>query len=362
MANIQKRESKSGVISYRALVRIKGHPVQSRTFTQRTKAVEWAKRTEIDIRDGKYLPSLEANRRTVSELIDRYIAEELPKKQNKNHDVSRHLEIWRSLIGAYALIAIKTDILTWAINKIAAMPTPHGGTKSPATMNRYIASLSVVFSYGYKNLDWLSHNPIEKVRKYKEPRGRVRYLSDDERERLLSACKESHNPMLYPAVLLGIISGARKEELLSLQWPDVDLYVDENTGRAILQDTKNNERRTIPIVEPVLSLLRDMERVRGTAKYVFSAKRLDTRKGHANINHAWYEALSKAGISNFRFHDLRHTAASYLAMQGASLAEIADILGHKTLQMTKRYSHLSDQHKQTVVKRIMSDTIFGGTK
>ncbi len=362
MATIEKRINSKGETSYRALVRIKGHPSVSNTFAQKTKAEEWAKRTEIAIKDGKYLPSVESNRRTVSELIDKYLKEEHPKKQNKNTDINAHLGIWKSLIGQYALIAIKPDILTSALHKIAEIPTPRGKTKSAATMNRYIASLSVVFSYGYKNLDWLSHNPMAKISKYSEPRGRVRYLTDTERENLLSACKESSNPILYPVVLLAITTGARKNEILSLKWADLDLHLESGKGRAILHETKNGEQRTLPIIEPALSVLRELESARGASEYLFPPNRFSSLTGHANINHAWYTAVEKAQIKNFRFHDLRHTTASYLAMNSITTALIADLLGHKSLQMTKRYSHLSDQHKQSVVERVMTNKIFGEAK
>jgi len=76
------------------------------------------------------------------------------------------------------------------------------------------------------------------------------------------------------------------------------------------------------------------------------------------ITKAWLTAIEKAGIDNFHFHDLRHSCASYLAMNGASLAEIAEVLGHKTLQMVKRYAHLSEQHTLGVVER-MNKKIFG---
>jgi len=241
-------------------------------------------------------------------------------------------------------------VITEAWTKIAARKTPKGGQKSNATLNRYMAALSVVFTYAYKSLEWLDSNPIEKIRKYQEPKGRIRYLDDEECARLIAVCKESDNPLLYPAVMLAITTGARRSEILGLRWADVDL----NAKRAILHETKNGEKRTLAIIEPALSLLCEMESKRGDSEFVFYPRRYTGEKHHANIMHAWYAALSAADIKDFRFHDLRHTTASYLAMDGATMGEIADILGHKTLQMTKRYSHLSDQHKQSVVERVMS--------
>ncbi len=356
MASIEKRISKQGEISYRALVRIKGHPTVSKTFDTKTKAQQWAQRTEIAIKDGKYLPTNESNRRTLGELIDRYKTDILNRRPNVGTDILHQYDVWKELLGKYSLSAIKTDLIQQALNEIHKTPTPHGQTKAPATMNRYIAALSVVFSYAYKNLDWIDHNPVTKIRKYQEPEGRIRFLSDSERERLLAACKESRNPMLYPVVLLAIISGARHSELLNLRWEDVDLR--SGIGRAIICKTKNKERRTISIVEPALSLFREMERTRGNSEFVFAPQRR-TAQSHGSIRYAWYEALEKAKLENFRFHDLCHTTASYLAMNGSSLREIGDVLGHKTLETTKRYAHLSDIHQQQLIERVMTNTIFG---
>jgi len=359
MAYIQKRVSKGGKVSYRVQVRIKGHPIQCATFTKLTKAKDWADKMDVAIKEGQHLAIVESRKHTLAELIDRYKKDVLATKQKPQEYVKQHLSVWRELLGDYSLIAIKPDLILKARDEIAAQETPRGGTKTPATLNRYIASLSVVLSYGYKNLEWLEVNPIEKIKKYSEPRGRVRYLDDDERERLIAACKASKNPVLYPAVIMAITTGARQSEILNLRWDDIDLDAAPTAGRAILQMTKNNERRTLAIVEPALSAMRELKAKNKGGQYAFYARRETGEEHRANIMASWYSALKTAGIDNFRFHDLRHTCASYLAMNKCSLAEIAEVLGHKTLQMTKRYAHLSDDHKQGVVERVMSQGIFG---
>lgn len=357
MAYIQKRINKTGGVSYRVQVRIKGHPIQCATFKEKTKAEKWARKMEIAIDDGQHLAIIESKKHTLKELIERYTKDVLPTKSKTRRETERHLAIWKELLGDYFLIAIKPDLIMEARDKIAARETPKGGKKTPATLNRYLASLSVVFSYAYKNLEWIEINPIEKIRKYTEPKGRVRYLTDDERERLIAEVRKSPNPLLYPVVMLAITTGARSSEILNLRWEDINL----EEQRAILQETKNGERRTLSIVEPALSALRKLKAKNRGGQYVFYARRETGEEHSADITKSWYKALDDSGIKDFRFHDLRHTCASYLAMHGASLAEIAEILGHKTLQMTKRYSHLSDRHKQSVVERVMSKEIFGDT-
>jgi integrase len=131
-----------------------------------------------------------------------------------------------------------------------------------------------------------------------------------------------------------------------LRWPDVDL----ERRLAVLQNTKNGDRRSVPIVPEVAELLKEHGKVR----------RLDNDQifvsdGPAEVwlfDKAWYAALKAAKVKDFRYHDLRHSAASYLAMSGATTPEIAAVLGHRTLQMVKRYAHLSDQHTSTVVERM----------
>ena len=139
-------------------------------------------------------------------------------------------------------------------------------------------------------------------------------------------------------------------ELLNLTWHDVDL----KRGTITIHETKNGERRTLPLTGIALELLRQQIR-RIDTSFVFPSP--DGKKP-LDIRSAWDTALRRAEIPDFRFHDLRHSAASYLAMNGASLMEIAEILGHKTLAMVKRYAHLSESHTRSVVAR-MNQAVFG---
>lgn len=125
---------------------------------------------------------------------------------------------------------------------------------------------------------------------------------------------------------------------MNLRWSDVDL----DQGSILLQTTKNGERRFIPLIGIALDLLCLKYINQSADSLVFPAPHSSFKP--IDIRTAWETALRKAGISNFRFHDLRHTAASYLAMNQASLLEIGTLLGHKTVQMTKRYAHLSNEH------------------
>ena len=357
MANIEKRISNDGKNSYRVKVRLKGYPSHSATFERLTDAKKWAQHIESAIREGRHFKTTEAKRHTLAELIDRYIKIVLPSKPKAIQKQTALLQRWKDGIGSYALIDVTPSVIAECRDKLASEITLRGKVRSPATVNRYMAALSIALSTAMKEWGWLDDTPMRKVTKGKESRGRVRFLSDDERTHLLKACKESSNPYLYPIVVLALSTGMRQGEIMGLTWDVVDL----NEGRAILHETKNGERRAIAITGHALELLKDLCKVRRIdIKLLFPAKENAPQKPqkHMDLRTPWERAVKKAELQDFKFHDLRHSAASYLAMNGASLAEIAEVLGHKTLHMVKRYAHLSEGHTARVVAS-MNDMIFG---
>ncbi|TKW61108.1 MAG: site-specific integrase [Blastochloris viridis] len=232
--------------------------------------------------------------------------------------------------------------------------------KSLKTMKYYRDHVEMLFNHA-KQWGWTGSNPVSSIQRVtKINNSRVRFLSDSERDVLLKACRASPNNQLYPIVVFALSTGARHTEILNLTLDDINL----ERGQAILRETKNGETRSIPIVRYLNTLL--VEHI----KWVNAFYEINAPKEHKKflfpcsdglapiqIRKAWENARDKSGIKDFRFHDLRHSAASYLAMNGATLLEIADVLGHKTLQMVKRYSHLSESHTSTVVSK-MNDSIF----
>ena len=408
MANIQKVEGKNGV-KYRCLVRLKGFPPQSATFDRITDAKRWAQDTESAIRERRYFKTAEAQRHTLSEAIDKYIKTKLISRKSSK-DPLRHLLYWKEQIGAYTLADITPSLIGDVRDKLCSEPiistridkqrlTPEKGRKlgkivekvvetkrqrNGATVNRYMTALSHCLSVAANEWQWFEINPMPKVAKLKESRGRVRFLDDDERARFLAACQDSKNPFLYPVVILALSTGMRHGEILNLTWNDIDL----TNRRIILEETKNGERRAVAVVSKAFEILTEMKKQkvrridtnlvfpqRPTAKEAarLKAKSAGDRRQvmpevkssdneikvkPASLRTAFLFALKKAKIENFKFHDLRHSAASYLAMNGATLSEIAEVLGHKTLQMVKRYAHLSDQHVSSVVES-MNKKIFG---
>ena len=348
MASITKRKRKDGSPSYRVEVRLKGFPPQRATFSRITDAKKWAQNTESAIRERRFFKTAEAQKHTLDEMIERYIREVLPTK-SKNINQKSQLEWWSEEIGVYTLADVTPSLISQCRDKLI---TERG--LAPATVVRYMAALSHSFTVAINDWGWLEDSPLRKVRKPKLPRGRVRFLDDDERSRLLEACRESDNEYLYLVVVLALSTGMRKSELMWLKWSDVDLA----NQRITLHETKNNERRVIPVAGHALDLLRDHNKVRKIDTDLLVPGRNKTDRP-IDLRTPWETALKRSGVEDFRFHDLRHSAASYLAMNGASLAEIADVLGHKTFQMVKRYAHLSEAHTAGVVAS-MNEKIFGG--
>ena len=216
-----------------------------------------------------------------------------------------------------------------------------------SSTNRYLAALSSAYSMAVKEFGWIDTNPCSKVRKLSEPRGRTRFLTDDERERLLISCENSNAKELLIIVLLALSTGARKNEIRWLRWDDVNVQ----TGTVIFRETKNGIIRSVPLVGRGLDLIREWGKIRRLdTDLVFPGK---NPKHPVLFEKSWKKALKESDIEDFRFHDLRHSAASYLIMAGVHMRTVAEILGHKTLAMVQRYSHLSPEHLRGELTRTM---------
>ena len=197
MANIEKRISKDGKTSYRVKVRLKGFPVQNATFDRLTDARKWAQQTESAIREGRHFKTTEAKKRTLEELIDRYITDILPTKPKNSKNTLLHLNWWKEELGKYSLADITPALIAQKRDKLSSETTSRNKLRSPSTVVRYMAALSHAFTIAVKEWGWLDESPMRKVTKPKEPRGRVRFLSDDERTRLLNECKKSLDKKKY---------------------------------------------------------------------------------------------------------------------------------------------------------------------
>jgi integrase len=367
VASIQRITSPlSGAVSFRVQVRVKGKPAQSQTFPNQKEAKAWAASLESAAREDRNYPNLRARRTKFSDLVKRYresILKDMPEDAQDKRE--QHLAWWSERFAGKMLSEITPDLIAEARDALAAEKWTRGKVRtakgkeippkeyirSGATVNRYLATLGHLLGVAMKEWQLIDRNPVHSISKKKEARGRVRFLSDEERDRLLEACEGSKWPALHTLVSLAISTGARRGELINLKWADVDL----KAARAVVHDTKNGDARTLPIVGKALPALRALK-LHGSATSPWVFQQPSGVPGpYENFDFHWQAALEAAGIDNFRFHDLRHTTASYLAKQGASLLEIADVLGHRTMAMVKRYSHLAHYHKTTVVERMAKE-------
>ncbi len=314
------------------MVRRGGHRLISKTFKTKTEAEAWAASVENAINRDEFVPSLESRRRTVKDMLERYRKFETPKKRD-SYNEQRYIDFWIDELGAYKIGSVTRAQIVEIRDHMAE-------SKAPATVNRYIATLRHAFRIAMDDWEWCSRSPCKRIA-LKEPRGRDRHLNDDEIAALLKSTEASAHPHLHVAVLLALTTGARRGEILGLRWSDVDF----KSGIAILHKTKNMDKRSIAIVPHVIAELRKLQKVRRIDDdQIFPKPNPQGKRTYSTFDGAWNEARSGAGLDDFRFHDCRHTFASRMAMNGYSLAEIAGALGHRTLAMVQRYSHLTDSH------------------
>lgn len=370
MATIRERIDATGKKSYQVQVRIKGFPPQTNSFPTKTLAKQWAAHVESELRTGRYMPLAQAQRHTVRELLDEYRKNVLtPLKPKQVSSQGPQLDWWSKKLGAYSL----ADLTPAAIGKCRdeLLQTPFGNNndrmRTPATVVRYMAVLSHAFSVAVKEWQWMPESPMSKVKKPKVKNERMRYLSDDEQSRLLAATKISANHYLHTIVTTALSTGMRYGEIMNLRWSNVILDDADDLGLILLETTKNGEPRGVPLVKNACVAIKVLRQAHAannggkvkTDRLLFPSE--DDADKPVEIRKAWETALRRAEIKNFRFHDLRHTAASYLAMDGATAPEIAEILGHKSLQMVKRYSHFNKAHIAQVMARMNQSRLGGST-
>ncbi|MBP9804968.1 MAG: site-specific integrase [Candidatus Accumulibacter sp.] len=287
---------------------------------------------------------------TFKELVVSYMA----SYQGSDPARQRHLDWFVESFGDKVASEIDGDDIQDALDELqrrGKTRTRPGVYKalSSGTINRYRSAVQAVLTWGRKRRlmprDWL--NPVGETEALPETNGRVRFLSEDEYQRLLKASKVSKWKKLHVLIKLAVTTGVRRGTLFALTWKDVDL----KEKRAYAARTKNGEPFVLVLQDDVAS---ELEALRGKAldhELVFCGR--DPRKP-MNLEKAWYNALERACLRDVCFHTLRHTHASWLAKKGVPLLVIADSMGHKTLAMTKRYSHLCIDTRAELLSRVFS--------
>ena len=257
------------------------------------------------------------------------------KANKKPSTYEKDTSIMRALEAEFGLKTLQ-EITAWQIEKWKAAQKENHNVSS---VNR---TLAVLKHFLNKAVEWgkLKENPAKRVKLFKGVTSRIRYLMPPEVHTLLSNCEG----MVQDISTVAVHTGMRKSEILDLMPEHVDL--EKRIVSAL--DTKNHERRDVPIDRTVRDILARLMQGRERGTYIFHSS-TGTRFGRCALHSSFHEALKKSGITDFHFHDLRHTFASNLVMAGKDLNTVRELLGHKDLKMTLRYAHLAPNLKREAV-------------
>jgi integrase len=311
-------------------------------------------------RNEQIAPYLRSGTITIANAVDLYMSSYAGRDKTR----SQRMRWWQQKIGNLTLNEIDEDHIFFAIQDLSlkqarywsgidadgnAIYKSKGKPLAPSTINRYSATIGALFTWCIRQRltpkGWC--HPCRGIERRPENNEITRFLSEEERKRLLAVCKESKWPKLYILVMMGITTGARKSELLNLKWNDIDL----ERAEAYVGRTKNGDKKILPLVPIVI---KELKRFKGNSNELLFASTRCPSQGY-NFTPTWQKALKEARVKNFRFHDLRHSCASYLAQNGATLLEIGDVLGQRQLNVTKRYSHLTTSHKANLINKILGE-------
>ena len=341
MAYIRKR-----LDSWEVSINKKGFPRRSRTFTTKADAEKWALLIEAEMERGVFVSRKEAENTTLSEALDRYEKEIVPGKKGANQERSR-IRIWKqSPLANRSLAAIQgKDIATYRDDRLKSV--------GANTVRLELALLSHLFTIAVK--EWSMGgliNPVRFARLPKKPPGRDRRLLPEELDRIF---RSSESLILPPLARLAVETAMRQEELAGMTWNLVDL----KKKIVSLLDTKNGEKRNVPLSPEAVRILSDLPRridgrVWGITPHAISvAWRRAVVRARAVYEKECEERKTKpdpAFLVDLTFHDLRHEATSRFFEKGLNPMQVAAITGHKTLQMLKRYTHLKAEDLAELLK------------
>ena len=276
-------------------------------------------------------------------LCDQYW--EMRGKQLRTNGLRTILEIWKREFGK---ILVK-ELTRPRIEKMLRDRMERDGVTA-STRNRHLAMLKSMFQSAIK---WglMRENPAKGIPKLRETGARTRFLDQDEVRVLLEAADESFRPILVTA----LHTGMRRSELLNLRWSDVDF------GNRIImvRESKSGKQRAIPIDQTLYQTLCTLPS-RFRRGYVFPSPKSPDRP-LSDLTHAFRRLVKKVGLTNLRLHDARHSFASHLVMNGVDIRTVQELLGHASLTMTMRYSHLAPVHR-TRALQILDSVLATDTK
>ncbi len=344
------------VTLFRAYVRREGFASKSKVLPTKAAAKAWLRNNEAEVTLSKAGAG-----KTLKTLIDEFV-----HVGNCTWAKPSQLDFWIEQLGSTRVRDISHADINGAILTLQSSPamrsTPNGAVptkqkRSSATINRYLAALSKVLSFGLSH-GVIDHHPMKggKVSKLKEGAGRTRILNADEEQALYEAARKSEWPMMYLFLRLVLTTSARKSEAHNLKWRQLRL----DQSIAVIGKTKNGHPRALPLVSDVKTLLEEAAKVRPLkGDYVFfDPKRPEQVK---TLDAVWKKCRSDAGLLNDRedpldrvvLHTTRHTAVTKMLRGGANLAQVAAVSGHQTLAMLKRYEHLAASDSVELAEKLL---------
>lgn len=287
---------------------------------------------QTQVTENKWFDIDHSKQRTLREMIERYDREY--SAQRKYYPRKRDKSVFKNLYSYFGESCTLGEI-EQKVGGYEQFRRAKG--ISPATVVKELGLLRTMFNIARKQWRWKIANPVSDIKLPKVRNERVRYLSEDEYKRLFEALEASEEKWLKPLVIIAIDTGLRLTNLCDLTWTEVKLF-----GRIITLDAeamKNDDYLGVPLTDQALQVFKELHKTPCLSGHVFhdGGKKLYDRQ----VQRAFREVLKKAKIGNFRFHDLRHTFASYLRQKGVDLHTISKLLGHKDLRMTRRYAHLN---------------------
>jgi len=316
MASIRFRSNK-----WQARVSRKGEQSLVKTFQSKEDAERWARSIEVEWDRGTYANIHQAQKTTFGELIERYLREVTPTMRGAKADTIRLKAILRKPIAKVNTVALNSA-------RIAKYRDERLQEVSAGTVIRELAYFSSIINHARREWGINITNPVLLVRKPPSPQGRSRILTLDEEVRLLCACLPKANRNIYtrPFVILALETAMRRGEILGLRWEHLDFV----KRTAFLPITKNGDARVVPLSTKAIETLHALPRSIDGRVLPINFAALETN---------FKRARGRAGLSDLRIHDLRHTAATRLADKLPNILELSAVTGHKSLAMLKRYYH-----------------------
>lgn len=269
--------------------------------------------------------------------------------RRKDLDANVKVQRWIKAFGDQDSASITPSSIEKVLGEIKNQKHKNEKQYTDATVNHYLATLKTIFNRAIRD-DLFATNPAAKVKLLKLNNRIVRYLTADQENNLLGKLPER----LHPIVTVALNTGCRRGELVRLKWEDVDF----TAGVITINQTKAGESRRVLMNSIVWKVLDQLKELKNTPWVFCSTK--GTMMDGDNLKRDFDKAVKDAKLAPFRFHDLRHTFASRLAMQGANDRTLQELLGHKTPGMVLRYAHLSPTHLWQAVEGLTK--VSTGTK